>query len=53
MSKKENIADKILSVRIPKPFFNKFKMICDNNFKTMSDTIRDFVREYIKNNGEK
>ena len=45
---KNNIADRVLSVRIPARFFNKFQKLCDDNFRSMSDTMRDFVRKYIK-----
>lgn len=45
---KNNISEKILSIRVPEPLFEKFKTKCDDNFKSMSDTIRDFMREYAK-----
>jgi len=48
MSKKKNIADNILAVRVPEELFDKFKQLCDENYKTMSDTIRDFIRDYTK-----
>ena len=46
MSKKHT--DKTLAVRVPTPMFNRFKELCDANFKSMSDTIRDFIRERIQ-----
>jgi predicted DNA-binding protein len=48
MSNKKNIADKILAVRVPEELFEKFKQLCDENYKTMSDTLRDFIRDYTK-----
>jgi len=48
MSNKKNIADKILAVRVPEELFVKFKQLCDENYKTMSDTLRDYIREYTK-----
>ncbi len=50
MNKKKNVADKIMSVKVPSPLFDKFKELCDQNYKTMSDTIRDFIRNYNKSN---
>ena len=47
MSKKHK-AEKILAVRVPDELFDKFKQLCDENYKTMSDTLRDFIREYLK-----
>jgi len=41
-------ADKTLAIRIPNPLFHKFKEKCDSNYKSMSEAIRDFIREYIK-----
>lgn len=48
MTNKKNIADKVLSVRVPRELFNKFKILCDENYKTMSDTLRDYIRDYSK-----
>ena len=45
MSKTHN---KTLAVKVPVPMFDKFKELCDANFKSMSDTIRDFIRERIE-----
>jgi metal-responsive CopG/Arc/MetJ family transcriptional regulator len=45
---KKNIAENVLSVRVPKELFDKFKLLCDENYKTMSDTLRDFIRSYTK-----
>lgn len=48
MTNKKNIADKVLSVRVPSELFDKFKNLCDENYKTMSDTLRDYIRDYAK-----
>ena len=45
---KKNKAEKVLSVRVPEELFEKFKQLCDQNYKTMSDTLRDFIRDYTK-----
>jgi|GEM_PF-2292202 len=45
MEKKQKSSDKVLSIRVPEPLFTKFKEACDANFKSMSDTIRDCIRE--------
>lgn len=45
---KQNKADKVLSIRVPTILFEKFKALCDENYKSMSDTLRDFIREYAK-----
>ena len=44
MSKKQKASDKVLSVRVPEPLFDKFKEFCDENYKSMSDMIRDYMR---------
>jgi metal-responsive CopG/Arc/MetJ family transcriptional regulator len=44
----KNVADKVLAIRVPTPLFDKFKEKCNENFKSMSDTLRDFIRDYIK-----
>ena len=41
-----NNKDKIMSIRVPEPLFSKFKKVCEANFKSMSDAIRDFIRDY-------
>jgi metal-responsive CopG/Arc/MetJ family transcriptional regulator len=48
MENKYKVSDKVMSIRVPEPLFSKFKDICDANFKSMSDTIRDFIRDQIK-----
>lgn len=40
---------KTLAVKVAVPMFEKFKELCDANFKSMSDTIRDFIRERLQN----
>ena len=41
-------ADKVLTIRIPLPLFDKFRDKCQENYKTMSEALRDLIREYIK-----
>ena len=48
MSKKVKL-DKLLVVRLPAPLFDGFKDVCNSQYKTMSEAIRDFIRETIKN----
>ncbi len=48
----KNNADKVIVVRIPTILFDQFKESCNKEFKTMSETIRDFIREYIKENND-
>lgn len=47
--KKQNKMTHNMVVRIPNEIFAKFKNKCDKDYKTMSDTIRDWIRDYIKN----
>jgi len=35
-------------VRVQKSLFNKFNKKCKNNYKTMSEVIRDFMVKFIK-----
>lgn len=44
---KEN-SDKLLNIRLPKTLFEKFQIKCNENYKTMSEAIRDLIQEYIK-----
>ncbi len=44
---KEN-ADKLLNIRVPKSLFDKFRNKCNENYKTMSEALRDLIQEYIK-----
>ena len=41
---------KIMAVRVYESLFEKFQKACDDNYKTMSEAIRDFMQEYIKRN---
>jgi Ribbon-helix-helix protein, copG family len=47
MYMKEN-ADKYLTIRIPETLMDKFKDKCAENYKTMSEALRDLIQEYIK-----
>lgn len=46
--KKQHKMEHTLNVRIPNFVYEKFRNKCDLEFKTMSDAIRDFIRDYIK-----
>ena len=39
----------LINMRIPKELVEKFKIKCEKEYKTMSEVIRDFIKEYIKN----
>lgn len=39
---------KLLNLRIPAELVEKFKTKCDDNYKTMSEAMRDLIQEYIK-----
>ena len=43
---------KDLFVRVPPSLFDKFKEVCNLNYKSVSEAIRDLMQFYInKNNG--
>lgn len=44
---KEN-ADKNITIRIPRSLAEKFRDTCSQNYKTMSEAIRDLIQQYIK-----
>ena len=44
---KEN-ADKLLNIRVPQTLFEKFRNKCNENYKTMSEALRDLMQQYIK-----
>lgn len=47
MNKKEK-SDKYLTIRIPETLMIKFQDKCVENYKTMSEALRDLIQEYIK-----
>ena len=48
---KENL-EKDLVVRVPPTLFAKFKLACNENYKTASEAIRDLMQRYIKENSK-
>jgi metal-responsive CopG/Arc/MetJ family transcriptional regulator len=46
MDKKNN--DKLVNIRVPQTMFDNFKEKCSENYKTMSEALRDLIQEYIK-----
>lgn len=44
---KENKAKDML-VRVQPTLFQQFKEKCEENYKTISEVIRDFMQKYIK-----
>ena len=44
---KEN-ADKYLTIRIPETLMKIFRQKCEQNYKTMSEALRDLIQDYIK-----
>ena len=43
---------KLLNLRIPTELVEKFKVKCEENYKTMSEAMRDLIKEYIKKKDE-
>ena len=43
---------KRLTIAIPEVLISKFKNACDQNYKTMSEALRDYIKEYIKKTEE-
>ena len=41
-------SEKVIVVRVPEKLVNQFKQVCNDDFKTMSEAIRDLIKEYIK-----
>jgi hypothetical protein len=52
MEKKEK-ATKHLTILIQPSLMHKFQVVCVKNYKTMSEALRDFIRDYVKQNEEK
>jgi hypothetical protein len=46
--KKNNLAEHTMAIKIPKELLEKFKIKCDVNYKTMSNVLRDYIIEYVK-----
>ena len=40
--------DKNIVLRLPEPMLNDFKDVCFKNYKTVSESIRDLIQRYIK-----
>lgn len=45
--RKEN-SNKYLTIRIPESLMSKFQSKCAQDYKTMSEALRDLIRQYIK-----
>tara|TARA_Y100000034_G_scaffold130111_2_gene187788 strand:+ start:971 stop:1156 length:186 start_codon:yes stop_codon:yes gene_type:complete len=47
--------DREISIMVQKTLYNKFNKICENEYKTISEKIRELIVKCIKgeNNGEK
>ena len=45
--KKTNKAEKRMTICIPEELFEKFQQVCDANYKSMSEALRDFIKSYI------
>lgn len=45
---KKQLADKYLTIRIPESLMKKFQDKCVENYKTMSEALRDMIQIYIK-----
>lgn len=50
MDKNKEANGHILNIRVPQSMFDKFKNKCSENYKTMSEALRDLIQEYIKRN---
>lgn len=44
---KNNKAEKRLTICVPQELFEKFQQVCDANYKSMSEALRDFIKSYI------
>ena len=53
MRKKEKL-NKDIALRVQPSLYKKFQQKCDNNYKSVSEVIRELMLQYIqKPNGEK
>ena len=44
--------NKRLTIAIPELLMSRFKSSCEQNYKTMSEALRDYIKEYIKKTEE-
>lgn len=49
---KEN-KNKDMLVRVQPSLFEKFQNACENNYRTLSDVIREFMLDYVRKHGDK
>ena len=50
---KKEKTDKIVNFAIKKSLYNKFKKICDERYKSLSEQIRELIVEKIKSEENK
>lgn len=51
MKKDKN--NKYLTIRVPDSLIDKFQTKCSENYKTMSEALRDLMQKYIKDKNGK
>jgi metal-responsive CopG/Arc/MetJ family transcriptional regulator len=44
---KKNKLDRRLTICVPEELFEKFQQVCDANYKSMSEAIRDYMQSYV------
>ena len=47
MNKNNTKADCLLTIRLPAPLLEKFKEKCNQEYKKMSEALRECIREYV------
>lgn len=50
--KREKLS-KLFVMKLPPSLFEQFKNKCSKNYKTMSDLLRDYMIEYVKEEEDK
>lgn len=45
---KKKLSDKVVSIRLPKEVFEKFKDKCDEEYKSMSEVVRSLIIQNLR-----
>ena len=44
---KENVS-RLIGIRVPPSLYNEFELRCQEHYKTVSETIRELIVQYVK-----
>ncbi len=51
LARGENLKSKVIGLRLSNDIFQDFSSACENNGKTTTEVLREYVLDYIQKNG--